>query len=51
MRVFVSLLLMSITALIGWFEPMRSFEYLAILFVDIAWHIAIFCEIATYYMP
>ena len=30
---------------------MRSFEYLAILFVGIAWRIAIFCEIATYYMP
>lgn len=29
---------------------MRSFKGLAILFVGIAWHIAIFCEIATYYM-
>ena len=51
LRVFFSLLLMSIAVLIGWFEPMRSFKGLAILFVGIAWRIAIFCEIATYYMP
>lgn len=50
-RVFVPLLVMSIAALIGWFEPMKGFEWLALPSVCIALGIATLCEIAAYYIP
>lgn len=50
-RVFVPLLVMSIAALIGWFEPMKGFEWLAIPSVCVALGIATLCEIAAYYIP
>ena len=50
-RVFVPLLVMSIAALMGWFEPMTGFEWLATLAVCLALAIATLCEIAAYYIP
>ena len=50
-RVFVPLLVMSIAALIGWFEPMKGFEWLAMPSVCVALGIATLCEIAAYYIP
>ena len=50
-RVFVPLLVMSVAALMGWFEPMKGFEWLAIPSVCVALGIATVCEIAAYYIP
>ena len=50
-RVFVPLLVMSIAALMGWFEPMTGFEWLATPAVCLALAIATLCEIAAYYIP
>ena len=50
-RVFVPLLVMSIASLMGWFEPMQGFEWLAMPAVCLALGIATVCEIAAYYIP
>lgn len=50
-RVFVPLLVMSIASLMGWFEPMKGFEWLAMPSVCIALGIATFFEIGAYYIP
>ena len=50
-RVFVPLLVMSIAALLGLFEPMKGFEWLAMPSVCIALGFATLCEIGTYYIP
>lgn len=50
-RVFVPLLVMSIASLMGWFEPMKGFEWLAMPSVCIALAIATFFEIGAYYIP
>ena len=50
-RVFVPLLIMSIAALMGWFEPMTGFEWLVMPAVCLALAIATICEIAAYYIP
>jgi len=50
-RVFVPLLVMSIASLMGWFEPMQGFEWLAMPAVCLALGIATICEIAAYYIP
>lgn len=50
-RVFVPLLVMSIASLVGWFEPMKGFEWLAMPSVCIALAVATVCEIAAYYIP
>lgn len=41
-RVFVPLLVMSIATMMGWFEPSKGFEWLALPSV---------CEVAAYYIP
>lgn len=50
-RVFVPLLVMSIASLMGWFEPMKGFEWLAMPSVCIPLGIATFFEIGAYYVP
>ncbi|AMW79665.1 hypothetical protein AMD27_12705 [Acinetobacter sp. TGL-Y2] len=50
-RVFVPLLVMSVASLMGWFEPMTGFEWLAMPSVCIALGIATFFEIGAYYVP
>lgn len=50
-RVFVPLLVMSIAALMGWFEPMTGFKWLVMPAVCLALAIATICEIAAYYIP
>lgn len=50
-RVFVPLLVMSIASLMGWFEPMKGFEWLAIPSVCIGLAVATICEIGAYYIP
>lgn len=50
-RVFVPLLVMSIASLMGWFEPMQGFEWLALPSVCVALGIATLSEIAAYYIP
>ncbi|MDY6490347.1 DUF4126 domain-containing protein [Acinetobacter faecalis] len=50
-RVFVPLLVMSIVSLLGWFEPMKGFEWLAMPSVCIALAVATVCEVAAYYIP
>lgn len=50
-RVFVPLLVMSIASLMGWFEPMKGFEWLAMPSVCIALAVATVCEITAYYIP
>jgi len=50
-RVFVPLLVMSIAAVMGWFEPMKGFEWLAMPSVCIALGFATVCEIGAYYIP
>ncbi len=50
-RVFVPLLVMSVASLVGWFEPMQGFEWLAMPSVCIALAVATVCEIAAYYVP
>jgi hypothetical protein len=50
-RVFVPLLVMSIAAILGWFEPMQGFEWLAMPSVCLALGLATVCEIAAYYIP
>ena len=50
-RVFVPLLVMSVAALMGWFEPMKGFEWLAMPSVCIALGVATIFEIGAYYVP
>lgn len=50
-RVFVPLLVMSVAAILGWFEPMQGFEWLAMPSVCLALGLATVCEIAAYYIP
>ncbi len=50
-RVFVPLFVMSIASLMGWFEPMKGFEWLAIPSVCIGLAVATVCEIGAYYIP
>ena len=50
-RVFVPLLVMSIASLIGWFEPMKGFEWLAMPSVCIALAVATVFEVGAYYIP
>ena len=50
-RVFVPLLVMSIASLLGWFEPMKGFEWLAMPSVCIALAVATVCEVTAYYIP
>ena len=50
-RVFVPLLVMSVVSLMGWFEPMKGFEWLTMPSVCIALAIATFFEIGAYYIP
>ena len=50
-RVFVPLLVMSVASLMGWFEPMKGFEWLAIPSVCIGLAVATICEIGAYYIP
>ena len=50
-RVFVPLLVMSMAALMGWFEPMQGFEWLAMPAVCVALGIATICEVGAYYIP
>ena len=50
-RVFVPLLVMSVASLVGWFEPMKGFEWLAMPSVCIALAVATIFEIGAYYIP
>ncbi len=50
-RVFVPLLVMSVAAIFGWFEPMKGFEWLSIPAVCVALGFATICEIGAYYIP
>ena len=50
-RVFVPLLVMSVASLTGLFEPMKGFEWLAMLSVCIGLTVATVCEIGAYYIP
>ena len=50
-RVFVPLLVMSITTITGWFEPVQGFEWLAMPAVCVALGFATVCEIGAYYVP
>ena len=50
-RVFVPLLVMSIASLMGWFEPMKGFEWLAMQTVCMGLAVATVSEIAAYYIP
>ena len=50
-RVFVPLLVMSVATLMGWYEPAKGFEWLAIPAVCAALGFATLCEIAAYYVP
>ncbi|MDU6055434.1 MAG: DUF4126 domain-containing protein [Acinetobacter junii] len=50
-RVFVPLLVMSIATLLGWYEPAKGFEWLAIPSVCAALGFATISEIAAYYVP
>lgn len=50
-RVFVPLLVMSVAALMGWFEPLKGFEWLAMPTVCLALTVATISEIAAYYVP
>ena len=49
-RVFVPLLVMSMASLMGWFEPMKGFEWLAMPSVCIALAVATVCEITAYFI-
>ncbi|MBP8005799.1 MAG: DUF4126 domain-containing protein [Acinetobacter sp.] len=50
-RVFVPLLVMSIATLMGWYEPAKGFEWLAMPSVCAALGFATICEVAAYYVP
>lgn len=50
-RVFVPLLVISIATMMGWFEPSKGFEWLALPSVCLALGVATVCEIAAYYIP
>ncbi|AXQ24139.1 DUF4126 domain-containing protein [Acinetobacter wuhouensis] len=50
-RVFVPLLVMSVAAIMGWFEPMKGFEWLMMPSVCIGLAVATICEIGAYYVP
>lgn len=50
-RVFVPLLVMSVAAIAGWFEPMQGFEWLSMPAVCVALGFATVCEIGAYYIP
>jgi hypothetical protein len=50
-RVFVPLLVMSVASLVGWFEPMQGFEWVAMPAVCFGLAVATLCEISAYYIP
>ena len=50
-RVFVPLLVMSVAALMGWFEPLKGFEWLAMPSVCLALTVATISEIAACSTP
>lgn len=50
-RVFVPLLVMSVATMMGWFEPSKGFEWLALPSVCLALGVATVCEVAAYYIP
>lgn len=50
-RVFVPLLVMSVASLMGWYEPAKGFEWLAMPVVCIGLAVATICEIGAYYVP
>ena len=50
-RVFVPLLVMSVAAILGWFEPMKGFEWLTMPAVCMALAVATLLEIGAYYIP
>ncbi len=50
-RVFVPLLVMSIASIMGWFDPMQGFDWLAMPAVCAALGFATLCEIGAYYVP
>src|SRR5574344_1707557 len=50
-RVFVPILVMSVAALMGWFGPLKGFEWLAMPAVCVALTVATISEIAAYYVP
>ena len=50
-RVFVPLLVMSAASLMGLFEPMKGFEWLAMPAVCFGLAVATLCEIGAYYIP
>lgn len=50
-RVFVPLLVMSVASLMGWFQPLSGFEWLALPSVCIALGVATVFEIGAYYIP
>ncbi|KRI64269.1 hypothetical protein APC62_02330 [Acinetobacter pittii] len=50
-RVFVPLLVISIATMMGWFEPSKGFEWLAMPSVCLALAVATVCEVAAYYIP
>ena len=50
-RVFVPLLVMSVAAMLGWFEPMKGFEWLTMPAVCMALAVATLLEIGAYYIP
>ena len=50
-RVFVPLLVMSAASILGWFEPMKGFEWLTMPSVCIALAVATIFEIGAYYIP
>lgn len=50
-RVFVPLLVMSVASILGWFEPMKGFEWLTMPSVCIGLAVATILEIGAYYIP
>lgn len=50
-RIFVPLLVMSVASIMGWFEPMKGFEWLTMPSVCIGLAVATVCEIGAYYIP
>ncbi|KGT47931.1 MULTISPECIES: DUF4126 domain-containing protein [unclassified Acinetobacter] len=50
-RIFVPLLVMSVACMMGWFEPIQGFGWLALPSVCLTLAIATICEISAYYIP
>jgi len=47
---FCAFVVMSVAALMGWFEPLKGFEWLAMPAVCLALTVATISEIAAYYV-